>query len=310
MAHLLHFEIHGTHVCLSISFFPIFDKYIYALVSDAESLSYAVNSVLNDFEDDGVRYLELRTTPRAIPSAGISKDDYVNTVTTAVFQRTFSGVEQGRMYSQSYKMTTRIILSVDRKNTLEEANEVVALAVKFRDSGVAGVDLCGNPARRPISHLQPAFAAARAAKIPITLHFAEIAQNGPGELQTLLSWEPQRLGHVIHVPEDLRKVIIERKLCLELCLSCNVLANLSKGGFAAHHFGEWWRAGVPIALSTDDVGIFESPLSNEYLLAAQHFGLDRKQLSELSRNAVDMMFGGEKDKKRMLGWMDEFDMSA
>ncbi|KAG9594270.1 Metallo-dependent hydrolase, partial [Aureobasidium melanogenum] len=281
------------------SFFPIFDKYIYALISDQESIQHATISVLEDFQDDGVRYVELRTTPRAIPDAGMSKEDYVTTVLKAMDDFKASAKENIAGAPPYDKLHARLILSIDRKNTLEEAFEVVRLALKYRHLGIVGIDLCGNPARKPISHLRPAFAEGRAQGLGITVHFAEIAQEEPSELEEMLSWQPQRLGHVIHVPEDLRKVIAEKKLGLELCLSCNVLCGLSQGGFAAHHFGEWWNAGVPIALSTDDVGIFESTLSNEYALAALNFDLDRTQVVELCRGAVDTIFGGQAEKERI-----------
>jgi adenosine deaminase len=258
--------------------------------------------------EDGVCYLELRTTPRAIPAENITKEEYINIVLQAIHD--FEARLQKT--SDAGKLHTRLILSVDRKNTLEEALEVVNLALRYRHLGIVGIDLCGNPARKPISHLAPAFGEAAANNLPITLHFAEIAQSGSGELEELLSWNPQRIGHVIHVPLHLRKIIKQRQLGLELCVSCNVLANLSKGGFAAHHFGEWWGVEegsarqVPIALSTDDVGIFESGLSNEYLLVAEHFGLDCGQLVELSRGAVDVIFGGKEEKDRMLGLIKAF----
>ena len=258
---------------------------------------------MQDFADDGVCYVELRTTPRAIPTAGISKEDYVAIVLNAIHDfctspqnLTDSATATG---SKEKKLHANLILSIDRKNSLSEAMEVVHLAAKHRNQGIVGIDLCGNPTRRPISHLTPAFTAARAQDLPITLHFAEIRQETTEELELMLSWQPQRLGHVIHVTEDVRATIAERKLGLELCLSCNVLCKLSQGGFAAHHFGEWWQAGGKIALATDDVGIFESGLSEEYLLAAQHFTLDKAQLVVLSRSAVDVIFGGRDEKERM-----------
>ncbi|KAI5211744.1 hypothetical protein AUEXF2481DRAFT_29772 [Aureobasidium subglaciale EXF-2481] len=279
-----------------VSFFPIFDKYIYSLVSDEESIRFATTTVLEEFREDGVRYLELRTTPRAVPAARISKDDYIAIVLKAM--------ADFRMSNDS--LHVKLILSIDRKNTLDEAFEVVQLALKYRRLGVVGVDLCGNPARRPISHLKPAFIEANTQGLAITLHFAEIAQPDSDELEELLAWNPQRIGHVIHVPKELRKSIGDQRLGLELCLSCNVLANLSEGGYASHHFGEWWSAGAPIALSTDDVGIFESSLSSEYLLAAHHFNLDRKQLLELSRSACATIFGDADEVKRLSNLLDGF----
>ncbi len=60
---------------------------------------------------------------------------------------------------------------------------------------------------------------------------------------------PQRIGHVINVPDDVKEEIVKRKLGLELCLSCNVHAKMITGTYGDHHFG-WWRGkGCPIALS-------------------------------------------------------------
>jgi adenosine deaminase len=47
------------------------------------------------------------------------------------------------------------------------------------------------------------------------------------------------------------------------------------------------------------VGVFESPLSNEYALVAQHFGLNRTQICALVRRGVDIIFGGEEEKRRL-----------
>ena len=63
-----------------------------------------------------------------------------------------------------------------------------------------------------------------------------------------------------------------------------------------------------MSYQTDDLGIFESPLSNEYLLASRSFpGLGRKELIELSRSAVSCMFGGDAEKARMYRLIDEFE---
>ena len=64
------------------SFFPLFSKYIYHLVNDATAVRETTLAVLRDFAADGVVYLELRTTPRAMP--GLSKAQYVEIVLAAI----------------------------------------------------------------------------------------------------------------------------------------------------------------------------------------------------------------------------------
>ena len=84
----------------------------------------------------------------------------------------------------------------------------------------------------------------------ITLHFAEAQHSSSDlELATLLSWKPNRLGHVIHVKEEYRRIIEQENIGVELCLSCNVHAKMITGTYSDHHFGIWRHTRVPVALS-------------------------------------------------------------
>ena len=146
-------------------------------------------------------------------------------------------------------MSVYLILSIDRSNTASEAMAVVDLAIKYQSQGVVGIDLCGNPLKGDISIYRAAFSKAKRHGLRVTLHFAEVpVSSSEEELQTLLSFEPDRLGHVINVPDKIKNTIIGRKLGLELCLTCNVNAKLISGGFAAHHFSYWRDKGCPIVL--------------------------------------------------------------
>ncbi|KAM0306418.1 hypothetical protein ACHAPM_000988 [Fusarium culmorum] len=282
----------GKHDYNLQTFFPLFSSYIYNLITDEESVRYTTNSVLTDFLNDGVCYLELRTTPRSTPQ--LSAEQYIATLvdTISLFE------------SENPQLHTRLILSIDRRHTPEQAASTLELALKYRNQGVVGLDLCGDPTARlngEISIFTPVFEEANTKGLGITVHFAEAEASGSEEeLSTLLSWEPGRLGHVIWEDEDTKKEIARRGLCLELCLSCNVKADMVIGGFEGHHFGHWREVeGPKISLSTDDVGVFGSPLSNEYRLVAQHFGLDRQAICDLASQPIDGIFGGDQEKERL-----------
>jgi adenosine deaminase len=47
------------------------------------------------------------------------------------------------------------------------------------------------------------------------------------------------------------------------------------------------------------VGFFCSHVSNEYLLAAEHFRLSRGDILDLCEQAVDSIFGGPEEKYRL-----------
>lgn len=223
-------------------FFQVFSKLIYQLCDDLESLSYATTSVLNDFLADGVQYLELRTIPRASPTKSITKEAYLDTILNTI--STFKANPDNK------SLSVFLILALDRGSTTPaQAKEIIDLAIANKTRGVVGVDLCGNPTQGDVSLYRDAFAQAKEAGLGLTLHFAETTQSGRREeLETLLSFQPDRLGHVIHVPDDLKVEIGKRKIGLELCMSCNVHAKLIEGGFLDHHFGYWRHEECPIAL--------------------------------------------------------------
>ena len=93
--------------------------------------------VVAEFAADNVHYLELRTTPRALP--GLPRDTYVRTVLSAL-------EETDRTHPD---ITVRLLLAIDRgRHTADDAAEIVDLADNFRrESGgrIVGVDLSGNP---------------------------------------------------------------------------------------------------------------------------------------------------------------------
>ncbi|PYH48397.1 putative adenosine deaminase [Aspergillus saccharolyticus JOP 1030-1] len=291
------------------TFFTTFSTMIYHLLTTLTDIRYATYSTLTDFAADGVTYLELRTIPRASPGhQNFTREEYLITVleTIAEFDR------RQRGSPLETQMTTNLILAIDRGGmTAQEAMEVVELAINNRRKCVVvGVDICGNPTKGDISIYGPAIQKAKDAGLGVTLHFAEAQQQPQAdELMTLLDFEPDRLGHVIHVPGQVKEKIKKRRLALELCLSCNVHAGMVNGGFAEHHFGEWWgeKDGAVVVLCTDDVGFFCSPVSNEYLLAAEHFHLSRADMLSLCRKSYRVIFGDSREKERLDRLLDDFE---
>lgn len=287
------------------AFFGHFNSYIYRLLSTPASLARATRAVLHDFADDGVVYLELRTTPRQLPGAGA--DAGVRVV-----------LEEIEAWNATQAMAVRLILSVDRaKHDLAAAEGIVDLALQLKGEGkpVVGLDVCGDPnSPRPVRELRPAFERAAAHGLPCVLHFAEVpASSSLSELHELLDWRPRRLGHAIHVPPEIAARIVQERVGVEMCLSCNVLAGMLPGagaeegcpGIADHHFGEWWATDVPISLGTDDIGVFGSLSSDEHAHAARHFGLGRTDMLTLSRRAVEGALDSSAST-RVCGLLEEF----
>jgi adenosine deaminase len=152
-------------------------------------------------------------------AAGLTKDDYIHAILDIL---------NAHNEDTSSTMRAYLILSVDRRNTIAEAGEVVDLAIKYQSSGVVALDLCGDPAKGDVRIFASAFARAKAAGLKITLHYAE-TESSATDL-------------------ELQEIIKRENIGLELCLSCNVHAKMITGSYSDHHFGIWRHSNVPVAI--------------------------------------------------------------
>ncbi|XP_061773708.1 adenosine deaminase-like protein isoform X2 [Nerophis ophidion] len=117
--------------------FQVF-KVIHQLVDTQEDILMVATDVIKEFAADGVKYLELRSTPREETKTGLNKKNYVETVIGAIQQCKEEGVD----------IEVRFLVAIDRRNGSEVAMETVKLAEDFMlsaDGLVVGLDLSGDP---------------------------------------------------------------------------------------------------------------------------------------------------------------------
>lgn len=103
----------------------------------------------------------------------------------------------------------------------------------------------------------------------------------------------ERIGHGVDVlyednPFELIEAMRQRGVLVEICLTSNEVILNVQG--EEHPFQQYWIAGVPMALASDDEGISRIDLSHEYLLAAQRYDLGYSDLKKLARNSLEYSF--------------------
>lgn len=102
-----------------------------------------------------------------------------------------------------------------------------------------------------------------------------------------------RIGHGVDVmheadAEALLREMAEKRVLVEICLTSNDGILGVRG--ADHPLGAYLRAGVPVALATDDEGVSRSEMSLEYLRAARDQGLGYVQLKTMARDSLEHAF--------------------
>lgn len=169
------------------------------------------------------------------------------------------------------------------------------LAIELKDKRVVGVDISGNP-RSPFAPFQPLLLRARAAGLPLAVHFAEISHEV--ETAAMLALRPERLGHACCLSEAEERALIDSRIPVEVCMTSNVRTR-SVASYEAHHLRRLLAAGHPVSLCTDDPGLFHTSLSDEYIAAARAFGLSRAELLRIAEGAVEFCFAGEATRKHL-----------
>jgi len=70
--------------------------------------------------------------------------------------------------------------------------------------------------------------------------------------------------------------------------------------YAQHPFPEYLRTGIPVALSTDDRGMWDSTMTDEFFVAVREFNLSWAEIKRLSENSLRYAFLPEDQKARLL----------
>lgn len=175
--------------------------------------------------------------------------------------------------------------------------DTVEIASRFIGQGVVGIDWCGNPYSGEFKYFRTAFEQARKLGFKITLHFAEISE--PENVKDIIDFRPDRVGHATVLTSEDVDLLLKNPIPIEICFTSNLLCKTVKQP-DLHHFGEFYNSNYPLVISTDDKGVFDSSLSQEYHKIAIAFSLNKEQLRELAKKGIDYIFDTETNTKERL----------
>ncbi|HKB57737.1 MAG TPA: hypothetical protein VKC51_09115 [Lacunisphaera sp.] len=146
----------------------------------------------------------------------------------------------------------------------------------------------GNPARflatfRELRAHYPTLA--------LSLHAGEM--DGPDHhIRDTLLLGASRIGHGVNLIQDPDTLLLlqqTRRVLVEVNLISNRLLEYTPD-LAKHPFPEYLRTGVPVCLNTDDRGMFDSNMTDEYYTAVTTFNLSWDELVQLGRNSLTYSF--------------------
>ncbi|RUS89345.1 hypothetical protein EGW08_002865 [Elysia chlorotica] len=280
--------------------FAIFSK-LHQVFRTEETIYQLTHSVIREFAEDNVKYLELRSTPKHIPETGLTRDIYMQTMVRAVQDCQKEGVD----------ITVRLLVSIDRRQGVEVAKIAVDLAERWMKSTqglVIGMDFSGDPKVGDASDYIPVFLDAARRGLKLSLHLAEIPlyKETKKVLQACCGHCVLRIGHGTFLHryesnqghEEIEDLVVQWKIPIEACVTSNILSKTVNGP-GSHHFWYWHRKQHPVILCTDGKGVFGCLLSDEYYRVAKEFSLGREDLVSMALSTFDSIFESDDLKQRL-----------
>ncbi|KAL1786462.1 adenosine deaminase isoform X1 [Sigmodon hispidus] len=234
---------------------------IHQLTTSAEDVLMVTKDVIKEFADDGVKYLELRSTPRGENATGMTKKTYVESI--------LEGIKQCKQ--ENLDIDVRYLMAIDRRGQAEDFLEPLLEAKK------AGLKLA--------LHL-----AEGQNLLEETEMLLGLLPDRIGHGTFLNSSEGGSLDQVDFVRQH--------RIPLELCLTSNIKSQ-TVPSYEQHHFGFWFSADHPSVICTDDKGVFATYLSQEYQLAAETFNLTPSQVWDLSYESISYIFASDNTKSEL-----------
>lgn len=249
------------------------------VMQDEEALERIAYELVEDHARENVRYLEVRFCPALCTRDGLA----VHQVLEAVLR----GVARGE---RDFKVRARVIVCALRTLDPMVSVEMAALALAYRDRGVAAFDLAGAEAGNPVVDHLEAFRLVSEAGLPCTVHAGE--GFGPASIRQAVHLAgASRIGHGTRLHEDaeLETLVLDRQIPLEVCLTSNVQTTVAPS-YAHHPARRYLDRGIPVVLCTDNRLMSGVTVTDEYVHARDHLGFGWDELVRVARTGFDVAY--------------------
>ena len=266
----------GSHAALLTYFdLPI------SLLQTADALRRVARELVADLAADGIRYAEIRWAPRLHLAGGMGVRDVIEAVA--------AGVAEGVAAVETPAPPHIGLIVTAMRSHPPAANVLLAQAAGEAGPPVVGFDLAGPEAEYPAPPHAAAFRSAAEAGLALTAHAGEVA--GPERIREVLAFGVRRIAHGVTAVEDPELVarLRDDDVTLDMCPTSNVQTGIV-AAIEDHPLARLHRSGVSVTLSTDELTVSGTRLSEEYARVASGLDLGPADISQIAVNAFKRGF--------------------
>ena len=263
-------------------------KWMTGVLVDDEAVRRVAYENVVDAQKEGLDYVELRFSPWFMSEPhGLQPAGVVAAVVDGV-----------QAAARDTGMKVKLIGILSRTYGPEIAWKELEALLSQHDH-LIGLDLAGDEANFPGELFAGHIRRGRDAGWQITIHAGE-AVGAHSIWQALHQLGARRIGHAVHAVEDpaLLEHLAEHRIGIESNLTSNVQTK-TVPDYAHHPLRRFLEHGILATINTDDPGISNITLAYEYEVAAPAAGLTQAQIRQAQRNALEVAFLKEEEKKML-----------
>jgi len=243
------------------------------------------------FEDEAkqnVRLLEVRFSP-----------DWAFSGHALNWDSALEGLLRAKARAEKeFDMAVGFIAITSRSRGPESCVKTVDWAIRHK-AHILCIDLADSERDFPLKEFVPSIMKAKEAGLKVTIHTGE---DTPASfvVDTINLTQPDRIGHGIHIIEDMKAVelVKERGITLEVNPWSNYLTN-SVRTIEEHPLKKLFDLGVRVAINSDDPEVLETNLNNEYRIAHEVLGMSMDEIVTCNGYAYEASFLPEAVKSRV-----------
>ena len=217
------------------------------------------------------------------------------------FHEQIDAVNRARVWAEKeLGVRMGIIMDIPRIIPPEDGLKIAGWAIERYGDGLIALGLGGPEVDNPPEKYRAAFDRVRAAGIPCILHAGETV--GPPSIWSAIHVaDSRRIGHGVRAIEDPELVayLRETQIPLEVCPTSNVCLNVYPS-WKEHSLPELMAQGLYVTINSDDPPMFNTTLTNEYLVGQRTFGWDEETIQQFVLDAVKVTLLPEKEQTDML----------
>lgn len=293
-------KLHHRNKCSSVSLNPFQDVYgslrtfidacrtANSVILTEDDCCEVVSGYMRTCADDNVVHVELEVEPEFHFRRGIT------------YETLMSGIQRGLDFGwHNFGISHSLVLSLVRD--LPEENAMISYQrMTSHRVHVDAVGLASNELGHPPSKFRRTFERAQKAGYRLVMHAGE---EGPASYiwETLSDIGVDRIDHGLSATQD-RNLVSFLELSQTPLAMCPV-SNMKLGyvsTIAQHPILEMFRSGLLVSINTDDPGILQTSLVENYRSVAIAFALSQEEIARLARNSILSSFANNHRKNILL----------